>query len=180
MKNIIAYSLKKLDRNFEKADELFLSSGMKDMELYKKQLAGAERKAAAEHGQPCMWTWNVYEDISRAENYIIQRHDERWLRTTVGPACFNYTLFQSRKDGTCYYLLDKWMELDAHERLSSRAEAKVLAEAVRTSYASATRVLGEDSIISKTAVMDKVHGIQTELPSPSQRRKSVWSTFISR
>ena len=36
MKNIIAYSLEKLYRDFEKADELFLSSGMKDMELYEK------------------------------------------------------------------------------------------------------------------------------------------------
>lgn len=31
------------------ADELFLSSGMKDMELYEKQLAEAARKTAAEH-----------------------------------------------------------------------------------------------------------------------------------
>lgn len=63
------------------------------------------------------------------------------------------------------------MELDAHERLSSRAEAEVLAEAVKTSYASAARVLGEDSLISKTAVMDKVHGIQTELPFPKPEKK---------
>jgi len=63
------------------------------------------------------------------------------------------------------------MELDAHERLSSRAEAEVLAEAVKTSYASAARVLGEDSLISKTAIMDKVHGIQTELPFPKPEKK---------
>ena len=49
MKNIIAYSAEKLYRDFEKADEFFLSSGMKDMELYEKQLAEATRKAAAEH-----------------------------------------------------------------------------------------------------------------------------------
>ena len=67
--------------------------------------------------------------------------------------------------------LDEWMKLDAHERLSSRAEAEVLAEAVKTSYASAARVLGEDSLISKTAVMDKVHGIQTELPFPKPEKK---------
>ena len=118
------------------------------------------------------------EDISRAEKYTIQEAcDERQLLTTVGPVCFTHTLFRSRKDGTCHYLLDEWMELDAHERLSSRAEAEVLAEAVKTSYASAARVLGEDSLISKTAVMDKVHGIQIELPFRSRRRKSVWNTF---
>lgn len=98
----------------------------------------------------------------------------------MGPIRFTHTLFRSRKDGTCHYLLDEWMELDAHERLSSRAEAEVLAEAVKTSYASAARVLGEDSLISKTAIMDKVHGIQTELPFPKPEKKSVWDTFMSR
>ena len=42
MKNIIAYSAEKLYRDFEKADELFLLSGMKDMELYEKQLITEE------------------------------------------------------------------------------------------------------------------------------------------
>ena len=41
MKNIIAYSAEKLYRDFEKADELFLLSGMKDMELYEKQPCGS-------------------------------------------------------------------------------------------------------------------------------------------
>ena len=97
MKNIIAYSAEKLYRDFEKADELFLLSGMKDMELYEKQLAEAARKAAA----------------------------------------------------------------------------------VKTSYASAARALGEDSVISKTDVMDKVHGIQTELPFPKpEKKKSVEHLYI--
>ena len=33
MKNIIAYSMEKLYKDLEEADKLFLSSGMKDMEL---------------------------------------------------------------------------------------------------------------------------------------------------
>lgn len=130
-------------------------------------MAAAEHMAALYSDMDRM----LCEDISRAEKYTIQRHDERQLLTTVGPVCFTHTLFRSRKDGTCHYLLDEWMELDAHERLSSRAEAEVLAEAVKTSYASAARVLGEDSLISKTAVMDKVHGIQTELPFPKPEKK---------
>ena len=55
----------------------------------------------------------------------------------------------------------------------------MLAEAVKTSYASAARVLGEDSVISKTAVMDKVHGIQTELPFlKPEKKKSVEHLYI--
>ena len=51
MKNIIAYSMEKLYKDLEEADKLFLSSGMKDMELYEKKLAEAARKAAAEIGR---------------------------------------------------------------------------------------------------------------------------------
>ena len=46
MKNIIAYSMEKLYKDLEEADELFLSSGMKDMELYEKK--GCSRA----HGSP--------------------------------------------------------------------------------------------------------------------------------
>ena len=81
MKNIIAYSMEKLYKDLEEADELFLSSGMKDMELYEKQLAEAARKAAAEHMAALYSDMDrmLCEDISRAEKYTIQRHDERQL-----------------------------------------------------------------------------------------------------
>lgn len=53
MKNIIAYSMEKLYKDLEEADELFLSSGMKDMELYEKQLAEAARNGCSRaHGSP--------------------------------------------------------------------------------------------------------------------------------
>lgn len=57
MKNIIAYSMEKLYKDLEEADEFFLSSGMKDMELYEKQLAEAARRAAAEHMAVSAQTW---------------------------------------------------------------------------------------------------------------------------
>ncbi len=51
MENIVAHSLEKLYTEFEKADQLFLDSGMKDMDAYEKGLAEAARRAAAEHMQ---------------------------------------------------------------------------------------------------------------------------------
>ena len=125
MKNIIAYSMEKLYKDLEEADKLFLSSGMKDMELYEKQLAEAARKAAAEHMAALYSDMDrmLCEDISRAEKYTIQRHDERQLLTTVGPVCFTHTLFRSRKDGTCHYLLDEWMELVTECRQSGLTDA---------------------------------------------------------
>jgi len=98
---------------------------MKDMELYEKQLAEAARKAAAEHMAALYTDMDrmLCEDISRTEKYTIQRHDERQLLTTVGPVRFTHTLFRSRKDGTCHYLLDEWMELVVQCRQSGLTDA---------------------------------------------------------
>ena len=63
------------------------------------------------------------------------------------------------------------MGLDAHERLSCAAETAVLVEATRSSYSRAAKVLGKDAEISKTAVMDKVHAVQAELPFEKPEKK---------
>ena len=133
----------------------------------------AARKTASEHMAALCSDMDsmLCEDISRVEKYIIQRHDERQLLTTVGSVCFTHTLFRKCEDGSCHYLLDEWMGLDAHERLSCSAETTVLAEAVNTSYARAAEVLEKDAEIGKTAVMDKVHGIQEELTFPRPEKK---------
>lgn len=79
MKNIIAQSLKKLYQEFEKADQMFLDSGMKDMDAYEKGLAEAARRAVAEHMESlyCQLDQMLCEDVSRAEKYTVQCHDTR-------------------------------------------------------------------------------------------------------
>ena len=173
MKNIVAHSLEKLYTEFEKADQLFLDSGMKDMDAYEKGLAEAARRAAAEHMQALYSSMDqmLCDDILRNKKYTIQRHDTRELLTINGPIRFTHTLFRNREDGSYHYLLDEWLGLDAHERLSSAAETAVLVEATRSSYSRAAKVLGKDAEISKTAVMDKVHAVQAEIPFEKPEKK---------
>lgn len=173
MENIIAHSLEKLYTEFEQADKLFLDSGMKDMEDYEKSLAEAARRAAAEHMQAFYNSMDrmLCNDVARTKKYTIQRHDTRELLTINGPVRFNHTLFRSRENGGYHYLLDEWLGLDAHERLSTAAEAAVLVEAIRSSYSRAAKALGRDSEISKTAVMDKVHRVQEEIPFEKPEKK---------
>ena len=123
MENIVAHSLEKLYTKFEEADQLFLDSGMKDMDAYEKGLAEAARMAAAEHMQELYNSMDrmLCDDILRSERYTIQRHDTRELLTVNGCICFNHTLFRKREDGSCHYLLDEWLGLDAHERMSCAA-----------------------------------------------------------
>lgn len=51
----------------------------------------------------------------------------------------------------------------AHERLSTTAEAVVFAKLSKSSYSRATKMLGRDAGIPKTAVMNKAHAIQIEI-----------------
>ena len=173
MENIIAHSLEKLYMAFEKADQLFLDSGMKDMDAYEKGLAEAARRAAAEHMQAFYNSMDrmLCSDIVRESRYTIQRHDTRELLTINGSIRFTHTLFRSKEDGSYHYLLDEWLGLEPHERLSCAAEAAVLVEATRSSYSRASKALGKDAEITKTAVMDKVHAIQAELPFEKPAKK---------
>lgn len=175
MNNIIAQSLGKLYSEFEKADSFFLESEMKDMDAYEKSLAGAARRAAAEHMETMYNQMDqmLCDDASCAEKYTIQRHDKRELLTVNGTVRFNRTLFKIRKDDSYHYLLDEWLDLDAHERLSCSAEATVLSEATRSSYARAAKALGKGAEITKTAIMDKVHAVQAEIPFEKPARKRV-------
>ncbi len=147
MKNIVAHSLEKLYTEFEKADQLFLDSGMKDMDAYEKGLEEAARRAAAEHMQALYNSMDqmLCDDILRNKKYTIQRHDTRELLTINGPIRFTHTLFRNREDGSYHYLLDEWLGLDAHERLSSAAETAVLVEATRSSYSRAANQMLDDA-----------------------------------
>lgn len=61
--------------------------------------------------------------------------------------------------------------LAAHEWLSCAAETAVFVESTRSSYGRTVKVLGKDAEISKTAVIDKVHAVQAELPFEKLEKK---------
>ena len=113
----------------------------------------------------------------RGQDYTIVRQVERTLITTVGDITFRRTQFRSRKDGRYHFLLDELMGLPAHEWMSEQAEAMLLEEAAAGSYQKAAeRLQIGDQKVSKTAVMEKVHGIlnyfpeEEPLPEPEKKR----------
>lgn len=113
----------------------------------------------------------ICESIYRKSRFDIQRHDKRTLITTVGDAVITQTLFREKETGECRYLLGEMMGLNPHERFSEAAEAQILREAVKTSYAEAAKVLPSQSKISKTTVMNKIHGIAEEIPLSAPGKK---------
>ena len=57
MENIVAHSLEKLYREFEKADQIFLESSMKNMDAYEKGLAEAAGGSQRNTWRPCITAW---------------------------------------------------------------------------------------------------------------------------
>lgn len=105
------------------------------------------------------------KDAWRKLRYNICRHDKRTLITSVGDVVFDSTYFLSRSEqGEYHYLLEEMLGLDAHERFSEAAETAILTEAMKTSYEEASKVIPSKSEITKTTVMNKVHGIADVIP----------------
>ncbi|WBX64597.1 ISLre2 family transposase ISCbe4 [[Clostridium] scindens] len=101
----------------------------------------------------------------RKLKYNICRHDRRTLITSVGDVVFESTYFKSRGgDEGYHYLLEEILGLEVHERFSEAAEAAILTEALKTSYEEATKAIPSKSEITRTTVMNKVHGLAKMIP----------------
>lgn len=97
---------------------------------------------------------------ARKERFNIQRVDKRTLITSVRDVVFDCTYFKRKAEqGGHSYLLEELIGLDSHERFSKEAEVMLLTEALKTSYHEATKVLPSKQRISKTTVMNKIHGL---------------------
>lgn len=96
----------------------------------------------------------------RRKNWQIVRRDEKKLITSLGTVNFEKTLFKNKVTGVSEYLLDRILEIEDHERITEDAEAKMLEEAVETSYRKAGLEASISDSISKQTVKNKIHELK--------------------
>lgn len=116
----------------------------------------------------------IYKDGWRKGKYTVQRNDSRMLITSVGDVTFESTYYQSTQNkGEYHYLTEEILGITGHERFSEAAEVAMLTEALKTSYEEATKVIPSKQKITKTTVMNKVHGIAEDMPveKPVEKKK---------
>src|SRR5574344_1312107 len=107
----------------------------------------------------------IYSCGWRQGRYKVQRNDTRTIITSVGDVTFDCTYYKRlTSEGGYVSLLEEMIEVDKHERFSEEAEVQMLTEALKTSYAEATRVLPSKQSITKTTVMNKIHQLAEEAP----------------
>lgn len=119
------------------------------------------------------------ESGKRRLEWQIVRQDEKELTTSLGTVKFLKTLFKNKETGESCYLLDRILGIESHERLTEDAEAKLLEEAVQTSYRKAGEETSLMENISKQTVKNKIHGL--EMPQDTgqpEEKKAVDYLYI--
>lgn len=102
----------------------------------------------------------LQESPIRKRNWLIESRSTKQLVTSLGTVHFSKTLFTNRETGKSEYLLDRIMGLSRHERMTEDAEAKMLEEAVQTSYRRGGEESSLEAEVSKQTVKNKLHCLE--------------------
>lgn len=118
------------------------------------------------------------ESGKRMQNWVVEKDVEKQLLTSLGMVCYTKTLFTHKETGEMEFLLDRIMGLEKHARMTEDAEARLLTEAVQTSY----RRGGENASIldnvSKQTVKNKIHRLKFPKANPPVQKKVVEYLYI--
>lgn len=157
--------LKGLVNSLVEAEEKFLADPQDFRTLEVSAKASTEAFAAGFLGEVLS---SVNKHIAQSEwrkgRYTIARNDTRTVISSVGDVTFDCTYFKDMETESHSYLLEKLIGLSKNERFTEEAEVLLLTEALKTSYKEAARVLPSKQKITKTTVMNKVHGLAEEIP----------------
>jgi hypothetical protein len=109
----------------------------------------------------------------RKKSWVIEKSCHKKLLTSLGAVDFTKTLFTNKESGEMACLLDRILGLSPHARLTEDAEARLLTEAVQTSYrrGGEASTISSDSV-SKEAVKDRLHSLEIpdEWEKPEAKR----------
>lgn len=113
------------------------------------------------------------------KGWYIERRDETKLLTSLGEISYHKTYFHNRETGEYCYLLDQLMGLEKHTRISEDAEARILEEAVESSYRKGgmNACIGEQEV-SKETVMKKLHALEFPKLEPLSEKRKVSRLYI--
>lgn len=98
--------------------------------------------------------------LKRKQNWHIVKKDEKKLITSLGTVNFEKTLFKSKTSGERTYLLDRILGFEEHQRLTEDAQARMLEEAVETSYRKAGQATSISDTVSKQTVKNQIHNLE--------------------
>ena len=96
----------------------------------------------------------------RRQNWVVESHENKQLITSLGTVTYEKTLFTNKETGKSEYLLDRIMGFEKHERISEDALARMLKEAVQTSYRRGGEETSLTTDVKKQTVKNKIHALE--------------------
>lgn len=161
MINSIKYFEQKCIKKFEKLEDEFMKEPTKLAE-YVLSLTEELHKLGLEMIKESLESMDMMlqESPKRLSHWIVESHTDKQLTTSLGDVRFRKTLFTNRETGHSEYLLDRILGLEPKERLTEDAVAKLLEEAVQTSYRRGGEECSLTSQVSKQTVKNKIHKLE--------------------
>ena len=95
----------------------------------------------------------------RKKKWEVVRKDCKSMLTSLGEISFEKTLYKDKRTGERTYLLDRYLGIEEKSRMTEDAEAKILAEAVETSYRRGGEAVSITDKVSKSTVKNRIHGL---------------------
>lgn len=180
MINSIRYFEEKCINRFEKLEDEFMKSPTHLAE-YVLNLTDELHKLGLEMIRESLEAMDrmLQKSPIRLKNWVIEAHSDKQLTTSLGDVRFSKTLFTNKETGRSEYLLDRILGLEPNERLTEDAQAKLLEEAVQTSYRRGGEECSLTSGVSKQTVKNKIH--QLEFPrneKKPEKKKTVDYLYI--
>ena len=161
MINSIKYFEEECINRFEKLEDEFMTNPTKLAE-YVYGLTDELHKLGLEMIKESLETMDqmLQKSPIRVKNWVIESHSSKQLTTSLGDVVFKKTLFTNKGTGKSEYLLDRILGLDPNERLTEDSEARILEEAVQTSYRRGGEEASLMSGVSKQTVKNKIHSLK--------------------
>lgn len=115
----------------------------------------------------------------RKKDWEVVRKDDTGLLTSFGSIKYSRTYFKPKKEGKRQYLVDEIVGINPHDRVSADVVINALDEAIDSSYRKAGEEAAYMDIITKQAVMNKVHQIEVkDAPIEVQEKREARVLYI--
>ena len=161
MYNSIKYFEEKCIKKFEKLEDEFLKEPEKLAE-YVLGLTEELHNLGLRMIQESLEEMNrmLRKSSKRLQHWVVESHDTKQLLTSLGTVTFKKTLFTNKETGESEYLLDRIIGLEKHERITEDAQARMLKEAVQTSYRRGGEETSLTTDVKKQTVKNKIHALK--------------------
>ena len=172
MKNSIKYFEENCITKFEKLEDDFMKNPERLAE-YVNGITDELHKLGLEMIRESLETMDelLCKSTLRKRKWVVEAHSRKQLITSLGSVVFDKTLFTNKENGQSEYLLDRIIGLGRNERMTEDAEAKMLEEAVQTSYRRGGEAASLTAEVSKQTVKNKIHHLEFPKDTVNDKHK---------